>query len=105
MKVLLEAVYETTEGRKLARKSNEQGDPAGLERYWSPGGELKIRCSTDEREDFEGDTELRLNSDVLTAGEFERLFRWLKDNARLRLFGIFTRVSIAYQTEQPPNEP
>ncbi len=94
MRTLLEAVYETAEGRKLARKSNEHGDPTGLERYWSPGGELKICCSSDEREEFERDTETELNADVLTADEFEKFFRWLKENARLRLFGIFTRTTL-----------
>src|SRR5438552_911967 len=99
--IILESVYESAAGRRLARKSNEHGDPRDLERYWSPGGELKIRCSTNEREDFERDTELRLNSDVLTAGEFERLFRWLRAEARLRLFDIFTRVNI---TNETPNK-
>ena len=92
--IILEAVYETRDGARLSRQSNEHGDPRDLERYWSPGGELKIRCSTGEREDFERDTELKLTSDVLSADEFERLFRWLKENARLRLFGIFTRANI-----------
>lgn len=101
----LEAVYETTGGRELARRSNGHGDPRDLERYYSPGGELEIRCSTTEREDFESETTLAITSDVLAAGQFKHLFRWLTENARLRLFGFFTRANIAYEQEQPTSKP
>lgn len=95
---ILEAVYETRDGARLSRQSNEHGDPSDLERYWSPGGELKICCSTNEREAFEIDQEIELTADVLSANEFELLFRWLKSEAYLRLFGIFTKANVTNET-------
>lgn len=89
MKVV--AVLESKDGRKLRAASRRRREgPAELEPYYSPGQEIAVYCSTNEREEFERDTGEDLRQDVLTAKEFSALAQWLSENAELRCAGIYS---------------
>lgn len=76
----------TKQGRKLDRKtSRDHGDPAELETYYSPLQEIEIKCSTQDREDFETSTSRELTAaDILGAEEFSALAVYLAANCKLR---------------------
>jgi hypothetical protein len=59
----IHTILETKGGRTEADKFSECHGPSNqLEQYHSPSFETTIRCSTDEREDFEREAEVSLTA-------------------------------------------
>ena len=80
-------VMETKDARKMNRRGLLRDD---LETYYSPLLEVSVHCSTSEREECERDQGRDVcAADVLTADAFAVLCTWLKDNAGLKLSGVY----------------
>jgi hypothetical protein len=77
----------TPAANKLDRmpQNRDQGDPDTLERWYSPLSEIEILCTTDEREDFEEEYQVRLDTDVLSLWLFQNMKSHLKRCFRLRI--------------------
>jgi hypothetical protein len=83
-------ILETKDARRLNRRDLSLRTPAGVESYFSPLREIECQCSTAEREECERDQGREIcASDVLEADAFAVLCTWLKDNAALKLHGVF----------------
>lgn len=81
----------TGEGKKLYKKSfnnhGGHGDPEKLARFYSPGEEIEIICSTDELEEFENANEIALTSDIISdSRDFTSFVNWLTSNYKLKAF-------------------
>ncbi len=81
----------TKEGRALLRKFDRQGDPEGMETYYSEDGCAEIVCSTAEREECEAAGPHTCDSDTLSAEDFAAFANWLEENAGLKLGRVGTQ--------------
>ncbi len=72
----------------MVKAETDHGPDNCLETYYSPKEEVEIQCSTDEREDFERDTNgHKITQDVLTDWEFLALLLFLrKEKTGVKLF-------------------
>lgn len=52
-----------------------------VEPYYEEGSDRAVQLCGACREDFEFDEECSLDADVLDAGTFERLWKWMKESA------------------------
>jgi hypothetical protein len=92
----IHTILETKGGRTEVNKFSECHGPSNqLERYHSPSFETTIRCSTDEREEFEREVEISLTADQFEVPTFEQLAKWCAANCQLNLFGVFTQPAQA----------
>lgn len=69
--------WSTAEGRHLASSYREV--PSTLEEYHDTAGRITLQVSTDERERFEGDSGLALDSDVIADAEMLQFLKWCEE--------------------------
>lgn len=55
-----------------------------VEQYWSNDSQIEIRLRDREREDFESDTSIRLESDMPGDVAIAQLLAWCSDNFTMR---------------------
>jgi len=64
-----------------AEAEREHGPYNDCEVYWSADSDLDEMCiTTNEREDFESEMGIKIDSDVLPLDTFEKLVNWVKEN-------------------------
>ena len=72
--------------RRLRREDRDHPRADDLENYLSPCLEIEVFCTTQEREDFEMETDISFSADVIDrAEEFDRLVTFLaQDSYKLK---------------------
>ncbi|MDE2096133.1 MAG: hypothetical protein KGL39_02735 [Patescibacteria group bacterium] len=85
--------FTTKGGRREDRKFSELHGPSNdLCKFYSPTDfKIEIRCSTEEAEIFEAETKIELDSDVPSEANFAALVNWLRDNAGLKVSGMYEK--------------
>lgn len=92
---MTETILQTAGGRRENRRFSESHGPSNdLCKFHSPGQEVTVECSLDEVGEFESETAVRTESDVLPADQFAKLVQWATKNAKLKVFGAFERGEV-----------
>lgn len=88
----IQTVLDTKGGRRERKRFSEMHGPSNDEQHvYSPDGAIKVYCSTDEMEEFERDSETKIDSDVLEARQFIKFVAWMQLDCGLKLSGVFEK--------------